>query len=162
VVHCRLRGGNAHAGRGAASLLTETFGRVRAAGANEALTLRAYSGFYSRNVIEACRRADVRYSVTAKMHKGMAKAIARIPESDWRPIPYFADGADVAETSYRPFGANGKLCRLIVRRVKPTPGSQLALLATYAYHPFITDRDGDTIEVEADHRRHAEVENAIP
>ena len=51
--------------------------------------------------------------------------------------------------------------RLIVRRVKPTPGSQLALLATYSYHAFITDRDGDTLELEADHRRHAEIENAI-
>ena len=51
--------------------------------------------------------------------------------------------------------------RLIVRRVKPTPGSQLALFATYSYHAFITDRDGETLELEADHRRHAEVENAI-
>ena len=45
--------------------------------------------------------------------------------------------------------------------MKPTPGSQLALLATYSYHAFITDRDGDTLELEADHRRHAEIENAI-
>ena len=45
--------------------------------------------------------------------------------------------------------------------MKPTPGSQLALLATYSYHGFITDRDGDTLELEADHRRHAEIENAI-
>ena len=51
--------------------------------------------------------------------------------------------------------------RLIVRRVKPTPGSQLALFAIYSYHGFITDRDGETLELEADHRRHAEVENAI-
>ena len=51
--------------------------------------------------------------------------------------------------------------RLIVRRVKPTPGSQLALFASYSYHGFITDRDEDTLELEADHRRHAEVENAI-
>ncbi len=45
--------------------------------------------------------------------------------------------------------------------MKPTPGSQLALFATYSYHGFITDRDGETLELEADHRRHAEVENAI-
>ena len=51
--------------------------------------------------------------------------------------------------------------RLIVRRVKPTPGSQLALFATYSYHGFITDRDGELLELEADHRRHAEIENAI-
>ena len=51
--------------------------------------------------------------------------------------------------------------RLIVRRVKPTPGSQLALFATYSYQAFITGRDGETLELEADHRRHAEIENAI-
>ena len=51
--------------------------------------------------------------------------------------------------------------RLIVRRVKPTPGSQLALFARYSYHGFITDRDGETLELEADHRRHAEIANAI-
>jgi hypothetical protein len=76
-------------------------------------------------------------------------------------IPYFAEGAGVAETTYRPFGNQGAPCRLIVRRTKPTPGSQLAQLATYDYHPLITDRPGDTVELEADHRRHAEVENAI-
>ena len=46
-------------------------------------------------------------------------------------------------------------------RVKPAPGSQLALFASYSYHGFITDRDGDTLELEADRRRHAEIENAI-
>ena len=51
--------------------------------------------------------------------------------------------------------------RLIVRRVRPTPGSQLALFASYSYHGFITDRDGETLELEADHRRHAETLNAI-
>ncbi len=51
--------------------------------------------------------------------------------------------------------------RLIVRRVQPTPGSQLARFATYSYHGCITDREGDTLALEADHRRHAEIENAI-
>ena len=80
------------------------------------------------------------------------------------PIPYWMDGAaDVAETTYTPFEseAGAAPVRLIVRRVKPTPGSQLALFASYSYHGFITDRDGETLELEADHRRHAEIENAI-
>ena len=51
--------------------------------------------------------------------------------------------------------------RLIVRRVKPTPGSQLALFVNYRYQGFITDREGETLDLEADHRRHAEIENAI-
>ena len=74
------------------------------------------------------------------------------------------DGAaDVAETTYTPFRSEPGAApvRLIVRRMKPTPGSQLALFATYSYHAFITGRDGEMLELEADHRRHAEIENAI-
>ena len=71
--------------------------------------------------------------------------------------------ADVAEIEYTPFQSETDAVpvRLIVRRIKPTLGSQLALFANYSYHAFITDRDGDTLELEADHRRHAEIENAI-
>ena len=49
---------------------------------------------------------------------------------------------DVAQTTYTPFRTEPGAApvRLIVRRVKPTPGSQLALFATYSYHGFITDR----------------------
>ena len=76
-------------------------------------------------------------------------------------------GADVAETSYTPFESEPDAApvRLIVRRVKPTPDSQLALIANYSYHAFITDREGDTLELEADlghvNNSHAEIENAI-
>ena len=67
------------------------------------------------------------------------------------------------KTTYTPFRAepDAAPARLIIRRVKPTPGSQLALFATYSYHACITDRYGETLELEADHRRHAEIENAI-
>ena len=37
----------------------------------------------------------------------------------------------------------------------------MALFATYSYRGFSTDRDGEMLELEADHRRHAEIENAI-
>jgi hypothetical protein len=161
VLHCRLRGGNAQTIRGAAGFLTETFSRVRAAGATGPLTMRADAGFYARNVVEACRRADVRFSITAKLHKGgVNNAIADIDDDAWVPIPYFLDGADVAQTTYQPFGQPTQV-RLIVRRVRPTPGSQLALFTKFAYHAFICDRDGDMVVLEADHRRHAEIENTI-
>lgn len=161
VVHSRLRGGNANSGRGAAGFLTETFNRVRAAGASGPLTLRADSGFYNHKVVDVCARADVRFSITTKMSKGLRTRIEAIDEDRWTPIPYFLDGADVAETTYRPFGAKGRDCRLIVRRVRPTPGSQLALFVEFSYHAFITDRVGSTLELETDHRRHAEIENVI-
>ena len=69
------------------------------------------------------------------------------------------DGAaDVAETTYTPFqGEPGAAPVRIVRRVKPTP---VPLALRQRYHGFITDRDGEMLELEA-HRRHAEIENAI-
>lgn len=162
VVHSRQRGGNANSGRGAAGFVTETFNRVRAAGASGPLTLRADSGFYSGKVAAACRKAGVRYSITVKLNKALHRAIAAIAEDAWAQIPYFLDGgAEVAETTYRPFGKKAPVVRLIVRRVRPTPGSQLALLVEWSHHAFVTDREGATIELEADHRRHAEVENTV-
>ena len=160
----RLREGRANTARGAAHFLGETVGRVRYGGARGQLTVRADSGFYTHAVVALCRQLDVRCSITIRQHASLRKLIEAIPEQEWTPIPYWMDGAaDVAETTYTLFQAEPDAApvRLIVRRVKPTPGSQLALFATYSYHGFITDRDGDTLELEADHRRHAEVENAI-
>jgi hypothetical protein len=164
VCHSRLRGGSAHAGRGAASFLGETVQRVRRAGAAGPLTMRADSGFYNHKVVGACRQSGVRFSISVKMYSGAKNAIAAIPDSDWTPIPYFLEGAEVAETTYTPFASQRgqKAVRLIVRRVRPTPGSQLDLFGVpFSYHAFITDRDGETLALEADHRRHAEVENTI-
>ena len=160
----RLREGRANTARGAAHFLRETVGRVRHAGATGQLTVRADSGFYAHSVVSVCRKLNVRFSITIRQHARLRNLIEAIPETDWRPIPYWMDGAaDVAETIYTPFQGESDTApvRLIVRRVKPTPGSQLALFASYSYHGFITNRDGDTLELEADHRRHAEVENAI-
>ena len=69
----------------------------------------------------------------------------------------------MAEIEYTPFQTQpgAAPARLIVRRVRPTPGSQLALFANYSYHALITNREGDVLELESDHRRHAEVENSI-
>jgi len=164
VLMARLRGGNATSGRSAGHFLRETIGRVRSAGASGELTVRADSGFYAQAVVAVCRALGVRFSITVRQHRSIRRAIEAIPEDAWTPIPYWLEGgADVAETSYVPFadGPNARPVRLIVRRVRPTPGSQLEAFVLYDYHPFITDRAGDMLSLEADHRRHAEVENAI-
>lgn len=164
VLMARLRGGNANSGRSAGHFLRETIGRVRGAGASGALTLRADSGFYAHAVVKVCRALKVRFSITVRQHAALRRAIEAIPDEAWTPIPYWlAGGADVAETTYVPFAAqhDARPVRLIVRRVRPTPGSQLEAFTLYDYHAFITDRAGDTLSLEADHRRHAEVENAI-
>ena len=164
VLMARLREGRSNTMRGAAHFLTETIGRVRDAGAVGPLTMRADSGFYGHAVVAACRTKDVRFSITARQHRGLRTRIEAIADDAWTPIPYWHEGgADVAETTYTPFAdhEDARPVRLIVRRVRPIPGSQLALFTDFAYHPFITDREGDTLELEADHRRHAEIENAI-
>ena len=164
VLMSRLREGRANTARGGAHFLRETVVWVRHAGAMGQLTVRADSGFYTHSVVSVCRKLVVRFSITIRQHASLRNLIEAIPEADWTPIPYWMDGAaDVAETAYTPFRSKPGVApvRPIVRRVKPSPGSQLALLVNYSYHAFITDREGDTLELEADHRRHAEIENAI-
>jgi hypothetical protein len=169
VLMSRLRGGSAGAARGAASFLTETISRVRNAGASGQLTVRADSAFYSKAFLSTAAKFDVRFSVTARQDKRVRAAIDAIPEDAWQPIPYWlstpeVSGADVAETPFTVFAGDrrhARQVRLVVRRVRPTPGSQLALFTAWDYHAFVTDRDGDVLELEADHRRHAVVEQTI-
>lgn len=166
VVHSRMRGGSAGASRGSSSFTRETIARVRDAGATGQLTIRADAAFYSRNFVHACLDHDVQFSVTAGLDKAIKKAIAAIPDKDWQEIDYWLEGgADVAEVDYTAFASKPKKDhvdgRLIVRRVRPTPGSQLALDVVYDYHAIFTNRPGDTLELEADHRAHAVTELAI-
>ena len=156
----RLRKGRANTARGADDFLRETAGRVRYAGATGPLTVRADSGFYTHAIVAVCRKMGVRYSITIRQHASVRNTIEAIPEDEWTPIPYWMEGAaDLAETTYTPFQnePDGATARLIVRRVKPTHGSQLVFFASYSYHAFITDRTGDTLDLEADHRRHPQI-----
>ena len=165
VLMSRLREGRANTARGAAHFLRETVGRVRYGGARGQLTVRADSGFYAHTVVAACpgNGCPLLY------HHPPARQPAGPDRGDTRgglglPFPTGWTAPPMSpRTTYTPFQTKPDAApvRLIVRRVKPTPGSQLALFARYSYHSFITDRDGETLELEADHRRHAEVENAI-
>ena len=60
--------------------MAETFSRARAAGARGLLTLRADSGFHSKAVLTTCRRAGVRFSVTARMDVRMLREHLRLDE----------------------------------------------------------------------------------
>ncbi len=131
VLMARLREGRANTARGAAHFLRETVGRVRYCGARGQLTVRADSGFYTHAVVAVCRRMDVRFSIAIRQRARLRNLIEAIPEDAWTPIPYWMDGAADVAET------------------------------TYSYHGFVTDRDGETLELEADHRRHAEIENAI-
>lgn len=174
VLHARLRRGRTNDASGAPAFVTETFSRVRDAGVTGPMVLRADTGFYLSDVLAACRRADVRFSIGARMFGRMRSLIDGLDESCWTPIPYFEPGAAVAEIGWLAFdnqhrnGAwrgQGSWVRLIVRRTPTAPGlrdpAQQALFPTYDHHPFITDQPGDPVELDRFHRAHAEVELAI-
>ena len=155
VLMARLREGRANTARGAARFLRETVSRLRYGGASGQLTVRADSGFYTRAVAAVCRRMDVRFSITIRQHASLRNLIEAIPGEDRTPVPCRMDGAAaVAETACTPFRTEPGAApvRLTVRRVKPTPGSQLALFAACSYHGFITGRDGETLELEGNWR----------
>ena len=88
VLMSRLREGRANTARGAAHFLRETVGRVRYAGANGRLTLRADSGFHTHGVVSVCRKMDVRFSITIRQRKpACAISSRRYPRMPGLPFP---------------------------------------------------------------------------
>jgi hypothetical protein len=168
-----------------ARFVAETLARLSDAGARGPMVLRADSGFYLAEGLEACQRRGAGFSLGARMIGRMRATIAALPESAWTPLPYFEPGAAVTELAWTVFDqhrrtsgdrwhGNGHRVRLIVRRTPTPPGiraraaaaagqaaEQQALFPTFEYHPFITDQPGDLVELDAFHRGHAEVELAI-
>ncbi len=176
LVGTRLRGGTANSARGAASFTAEAITTARAAGATGLLIARMDSAFYGGAPIAACRRAGVRFSVTARMDRKITKAIAAIPEHAWTPIRYpnaifdeaeqrWVSDAEVAEISYTAFAGNRKhavTARLIVRRVRRlAPPRQGELLPAWRHHAIFTDSPLPMLAAEADHRDHAIIEQVI-
>ncbi|MEV0830085.1 hypothetical protein [Nonomuraea rubra] len=68
--------------------MSESITTARAAGCTGTLVLRDDSAFYSAELASACRAADVRFSVTAKLDPKVKAAIAAIGEDAWTPVRY--------------------------------------------------------------------------
>lgn len=132
-------------------------------------------------VVAARRRHGAHFSPSTRMNPSIAAAITSIPETPWTPIRYlqaFEDPdtgeliseADLAELGYTAFTGRPQAlqatARLIVRRVmdraKPaTRGERGEWFPVYRYHPVFTDSPFATVTTEADHRRHATIEQVI-
>jgi hypothetical protein len=127
---------------------------MRRAGAAGPLTVRADSGFWSTKIIAALRHHEIRFSITVRQTGPVKRTIAAIPEAAWVAIDYPAPGiAQVAETQH-----DGE--RLVVRRVR-YEADQGELFPDWRHHAFVTDREGDALALDLDHRRHAVIELAI-
>jgi hypothetical protein len=154
LLHVRMRKGSANTQRGTKRFVEELVARLRRAGATGELIMRFDSGFWSNATIAALGRLDVGYTMGVRMVKSVVTAVSAIDEESWTPIDYTCDGvAEVAECLYA-----GR--RLIVRRTRLV-GRQATLWPEWRHFAFLTDLEGDPVDVDAFHRAHATVELAI-
>jgi hypothetical protein len=178
IAACRLRKGSVNSARGAERLIAEAAGTARSAGASGLLVARLDSAFYNHQVIRACQRHGVRFSVTARLNRSVLTAIGGIDERAWTTIKYpdavwdedeqrWISEAEVAEVPYTAFGSRRKADQvtawLIVRRVRRLnpDTAQGELFDAYRYHPVFTDSPLPTLDAEAAHRGHAVIEQVI-
>ncbi len=154
LLHVRMRKGAANTQRGTKRFVEELVARVRRAGAAGELIMRFDSGFWSNATIATLERLDVGYTMGVRMVKSVLSAVSAIDEGAWTPIEYTPDGmAEVAECEYK-----GR--RLVVRRTRLV-GAQATLWPEWRHFAFVTDLEGDAVDVDAFHRSHARVELAI-
>jgi hypothetical protein len=155
VLHIRLRKGSANTSRGMARFLDELIARVDRAGATGQKLLRADSGFWSKHTFDRLDKAGWGFSIGIRLNPSVRQAIEQIDEGSWQTLDDYPPTsiAQIAETTY---GAR----RLIVRRVR-TLDRQGQLLPTWELFPFLTNCTEGLSVVEAEHRKHAVVEQAI-
>jgi len=182
IVATRLRKGSANSARGGARLVADAIKTSRSAGVGGLVVLRADSAYYGADVIAAARRPGVRFSVTARKDRAVTAAIASISDDAWTAIRYphavfddqlgqWVSDAEVAEIPFTAFASRGKTrqvtARLIVRRVRDAnpehieADAQGELFRVWRHHAVFTDTPLPMLAAEADHRRHAIIEQVI-
>ncbi len=77
---------------------------------------RIDSAYYQLELLERLRREGSPFTVSVPRNEAMWKALAKIPEDAWQQA-IDMEGAQVAETTYRPDGWKHEPLRLIVRRI---------------------------------------------
>jgi DDE family transposase len=144
--------------------------------------VRADSAFYAAEVVAAIRRGRARFSITARKDPAVERAIAAIPDDAWTPIRYphaiydeqlgqWVSDAEVAEVPFTAFGSKPQAKqvsgRLIVRRVRDAnpdhviTNEQGELFPVWRHHAVFTDSPLGMLDAEADHRKHAVIEQVI-
>jgi hypothetical protein len=155
VLHARMRKGQANTQRGVKRFVEELIPRLRRAGATGELILRCDTGFWSKDTLVMLGRLGVHFTMAVSTgNQAVARTIAEIDEQAWVGIDHTPGAeAQVAECDYK-----GR--RLIVRRTRLL-GRQATLWPDWRHFAFLTDLDGEPVELDAFHRQHAVVELAI-
>ena len=146
------------------------------------MILRADSAFYGHEVIAAARRGGARLSITARKDRAVTAAISAIPDDAWTAIRYpkaifdeelrqWVSDAEVAEIPFTAFTSRRRVdhvtARLIIRRVRDAnpehviADAQGEMFPVWRHHAVFTDSPLPMLAAEADHRRHAIIEQVI-
>ncbi len=155
VLHVRNRKGSANTQRGVIRFTQELIARVRRAGAEGEILLRADSGFQNAKLFHWLRGEGIAYSIGVRLQTHVREAIEGIDADTWITLDDYPDTgeAQIAETT---LGSE----RLIVRRVR-TYEAQAELYPDWRHFAFATNRTASIAVVESEHRDHAVVETHI-
>jgi hypothetical protein len=149
------------------------------------VTFRIDSAYYQLELLKALRAERARFTVSVPRTDAMWKALERIVESVWQDA-IDMEGAQVAETTYKPSGWKHEPQRLIIRRV-PFSAQQIAKLkgsrrlktihpeqlqlaldgkiaSVYGYSFILCDipaSEMTTAQVEHFHRHRAQIEERL-
>lgn len=155
ILHARMRKGSANTQRGTKHFVQELVARCRRVGVDGEIVIRFDSGYQSDATLKELERLKVSYTMAVHVNaKGIKDLVGEIAEERWVAISYPEHGeAHVAETTYR-----GR--RLILRRTRLI-GPQAELFPNWRYFGFVTDLDGDVVDIDAFHRDRARIELSI-
>jgi hypothetical protein len=132
------------------------------------IVLRFDSAGATHGLLDWAREGRIRFSVGFDLTEPVREAIAPIPDQRWtsalgqggspRDNGEVAEATDLIDLSGWPEGS-----RLIVRRERPHPGAQLSFTDAdgHRFQAILTDRTGDAVELERDHRARARCEDRI-
>lgn len=157
MLHIRCRTGKANTQRGLKRFVEELLARVRRAGYEGRIVIRADSGFENQTVMRLLDRRGIEFSIAVKQHKHIRGLIDQIPETDWATLSDYPDTgeAQVAEHEHPTTGF-----RLIARRTRLV-GAQADLFPNWRHHAFLTNRTLPVLVADTDHRDHANIELVI-
>jgi hypothetical protein len=171
VINAMLRPGNTADANDAAVFVDDTLDRIRRlANHSTSLCLRADSGFYMWDLLDACRRHHSYFSVTVRKYGPIVDIINSIKDDQWHTIEKTDLGQiDITEAEYQIKGRNPTPgppinARLIIKRAttyadqgKPQPH----LFDLHEYHAFVTNQPGNPVTLWRRHNHRAVIETTI-
>jgi len=157
VVHCWLRSGNTGTGRGACEFLTETLERLKGI---RLYALRADSGFFSKEFLEALEKQELPYAIAVRMSPVVKQAIVGI--KTWQRV---GPGLDVGEMMFQlPSWSGARRIAVIREELSERPeaaGRKLIAVPGYTFHAIVTTLSLTPLEVWHFYNSRGDCENRL-